>query len=73
VGPARATLARLARRALRGVRRAVVLGGGQKLREQDEQHHPPRRLGMRARPGARTEGDDQQGGRLRHARIIALL
>jgi hypothetical protein len=53
------------------VRRAVVLGGGQKLREEDEQDHLSRPPRVRARPAARSEGDDEQRlghGRHRHLR-----
>jgi hypothetical protein len=43
------------------VGRAVVLGRGHKLGEEDEQNHAPRRLRVCARPAARAEGDDEQG------------
>jgi hypothetical protein len=49
---------------VRGVGRAVVLRGGQQLRDEDEQHHPPRRLRVHARSATRTEGDDEQGGEI---------
>ena len=39
-----------------------MLGGGQQLRDEDEQHHLPCGLGVRARPTARAEGEDEQGG-----------
>ena len=42
--------------------RAVVLRRRQQLRDEDEQDHLPRRVGMGAGPAARTEGDDEQGG-----------
>jgi hypothetical protein len=42
------------------VGRAVVLGGGQQLRNEDEQHHLPRRFSVCARSAARAEGDDEQ-------------
>jgi hypothetical protein len=41
---------------------AVVLGRGQQLREEDEEDHLPRRVGVRARAAARAEGDDEKGG-----------
>jgi hypothetical protein len=56
--------AQLSRRALRGVGRAVVLGRGEQLREEDEQNHLARRLRVWARPATRSEGDDEQGGEL---------
>ena len=56
--------AQLPRRALRGVGRAVVLIRGEQLRDEDEQHHLPRSLRVRARPAARAKGDDQQRGEI---------
>jgi hypothetical protein len=53
-----------ARRALRGVGRAVVLGGGQQLRNEDEQNHLPRRLRVRSGPATRAEGNDEQEGEI---------
>jgi hypothetical protein len=61
VRPPRPAGAQLARRSLRGVRRAGVLGGREQLREHDEQDHLPRPLGVRARPATRAEGEDEQG------------
>jgi hypothetical protein len=42
------------------VGRAVVLCRGQP-RDEDEQHHLPRRLGVRARPATRAKDDDKEG------------
>jgi hypothetical protein len=44
------------------VGRTVVLGRGQQLREDDQENHLPRRVGVCARPAARAEGDDEKGG-----------
>ena len=52
----------MARRAPRDVGRTVVLGGGQQLRDEDEQDDLPRRLCVRSRSAARPEGEDEQGG-----------
>jgi hypothetical protein len=72
VRPSRPAGAKVSRRALRGVRRAVVLGGRQQLRDEDEQHHLPRRLRVWARAAARTEGDDEeQGGVAMHWSVSA--
>jgi hypothetical protein len=45
---------------MRSVRRSGVLGRRQHLREQDEQDHLPRALGVRARAAARPEREDEQ-------------
>jgi hypothetical protein len=44
------------------VRRAVVLGRREQLRDEDEEHDLPRRLRVRPRPGARPKGEDEQKG-----------
>jgi hypothetical protein len=49
---------------MRRVGRAVVLGGGQLLREEDEQNHLSCGCRVLARPAARAEGDDEEGGRI---------
>jgi hypothetical protein len=44
------------------VRRAVVLGAGQKLRDEDEEDHLPRRLRVAARSATRAQGDHEERG-----------
>jgi hypothetical protein len=46
------------------VRRAVVLGRSQQLRDEDEQDHLPCRVRVWARPATGTEGNDEQGGEI---------
>jgi hypothetical protein len=62
VRPSRPAGTHVPRRSRRGVGRAVVLRGRQELGDEDEQHHLPCRLRVRARPAARAEGDDEQEG-----------
>jgi hypothetical protein len=64
VKPPRPAGTKLPRRPLPGVGRAVVLGSREQLCDEDEQHDLPRRLRVRARPGARPEGEDEQGVRI---------
>jgi hypothetical protein len=47
-----------ARRALRGVRRALVAGVGQQLHQDDRQQHVARCVSVAAR--ARAQGEDDQ-------------
>ena len=49
---------------MRGVRRAVVLGAGEQLRDEDDEDHLPRRLGVAARSATRAQGDDEQRGKV---------
>jgi hypothetical protein len=42
------------------MRRTFVLRGSEQLRHEHEQDHLPRRLGMRARPAARADGQDEE-------------
>ena len=49
---------------MRGVRRAVVLGAGQQLRDEDEEDHLPRRLRVAARSATRAQGDHEQRGKV---------
>ena len=63
---ARPAGAHLPRRTMRGVRRAVVLSAGQQLRDEDEEDHLPRRLGVAARSATRAQGDDEHRGKLSH-------
>jgi hypothetical protein len=44
--------------------RAVVLGGGQQLREEGDDYHVPRQLRVWARTATRAECDDEKGGKL---------
>jgi hypothetical protein len=46
------------------VGRAVVLGRGEQLRDENEQHDLSRRLRVCARPATRAQGEDKQGGRI---------
>jgi hypothetical protein len=64
VRPPRPAGAQLPRCVLRAVGRAVVLGRGQQLGEDDEENHLPRRVGVWARSAARADGNDEQGGEL---------
>ncbi|HWM11311.1 MAG TPA: hypothetical protein VNO82_18275 [Solirubrobacteraceae bacterium] len=41
-----------------------MLIGGQQLRDEHEQDDLPRRLGMRARPAARADGQDEERGEI---------
>jgi hypothetical protein len=61
----------VARRALRGVRRALVAGGGEQLREQHEQDHPAGGLRVRAGTAARAQGCRQEGGEFAPHRPLA--
>jgi hypothetical protein len=62
VRPPRAAGAQVPRRALGAMGRAVVLGRGQHLRDEDEEHHLPSHLRVCAGSAARPEGDDEQEG-----------
>jgi hypothetical protein len=62
--PPRPADARLPRRTLRGVGRAVVLGGGEQLRDQNEQRDLTRHFRMCARPATRAEGDNEHRGEI---------
>jgi hypothetical protein len=44
--------------------RAVVLGFGEQLRDENEQHDPSRRIRVCARPATRAQGEDEQGGQI---------
>jgi hypothetical protein len=60
--PSRPARAELPRRTLCGVWRAVVLGGGQQLGNEDQQHHLACRLRVWAITDA--EGEDEHGGEI---------
>jgi hypothetical protein len=63
-GAPRPAGAQLPRPTLCGVGRTVVLGRGQQLRDEDEQHDLSGGLRVRAGPAAGAEGDDEQGGEI---------
>jgi hypothetical protein len=62
--PSRPARAELPRRTLCGVWRAVVLGGGQQLGNEYQQHRLACRLRVGARSAADAEGEDEQGGEI---------